>query len=94
MVHKLGVREHEKSLIARIMLKPKVDPMTSAALRDSINEMWKITGYWKFLSMGRSFYSIHITNYLERDCILTRRIWQFKYGTVKLQRWTPEFNTY
>lgn len=67
MVHQRGVREHEKSLIARVFLKSKVGLMTTAALRSSINKIWDVPGDWKFLPLGKGYYSIHIINYVERD---------------------------
>lgn len=45
MIHQHGVKEHENSLIARVMLKPKVESMSRTALRDSINEIWDVPGY-------------------------------------------------
>lgn len=89
MVHQLGVREHEKSLIARVLLKPKVEPMTNSALCASINKIWDVPGAWKFLTLGMGYYSIHIMNHVELECLLARRIWNFQHGTVKLQCWTP-----
>lgn len=54
MVHNLGVKEHENSLIARVLLKPKVVPMSHAALRTSINQIWDVPGNWKFLPWERA----------------------------------------
>lgn len=41
--------------------------MTTAALRSSINKIWDVPGDWKFLPLGKGYYSIHIINYVERD---------------------------
>lgn len=45
LVHKQGDREHEKSLIARVMLKPKVEPISSVVLQNSINKIWDVPGH-------------------------------------------------
>lgn len=84
LVHQRGVKEHENSLIARILLRPKVEPMTSQALRLAINKVWDVPSTWKFLPLGRGYYNIHIINHIERERLLARRIWNFKFGIVKL----------
>lgn len=76
------------------MLKQKVEPMTASALKESINKIWDVPGYWKFLSLGKGYYNIYIVNHVERERLLARRIWNFQHGIVKLQRWFPEFNPY
>lgn len=45
-VHQMGVREHANSLIAKVLLKAKVEPMSSTDLRAAINEVWEILGNW------------------------------------------------
>lgn len=41
-VHQYGVWEHEKSLIARVLMESKVEPMFTAALRAFINKIWDV----------------------------------------------------
>lgn len=67
LVHQCGVKEHENSLIARVLLRPKVEPMPTSALRSAINKMWDVPGAWKFLPLGRGYYSVHIINHVERE---------------------------
>lgn len=69
-----------------------VEPMSDVMLRGEINEVWQVPGGWLFTPIGRGYYIIQISNYIERDRILEKRIWNFKHGTARLQRWTPEFN--
>lgn len=93
--HQLGVREHEDSLIARVLLKPKsasapdAETWTSISIRDAINNVWQIPDVWQFIPLGKGYYLIHINDVFARDRVLKQWIWQFKFGTVKLQWWTP-----
>lgn len=68
--------------------------MSPNALRSTINKIWDIPGALKFIPLGRGYYIIKLISHIERERLLARRIWTFEFGTVKVQRWTPEFNSY
>lgn len=68
--------------------------MSPTALRSAINKIWDIPGALKFIPLGRGYYMINLISHIERERLLARRIWNFEFGTVKVQRWTPEFNPY
>lgn len=60
MVHQFGVQEHAKSLIAWVLLKPKVEPMSTSALRALINSIWDVPRDWKFLPLRSVF--VHVAD--------------------------------
>lgn len=68
--------------------------MSPSALRTAINKIWDVPGTLKFVPLGRGHYIVHMLSHIERERVLARRIWNFKFGTVKVQHWTPEFNPY
>lgn len=91
-LHRQGVRKLENTLIGLLMLKQGVKPTTS--LKDSLDQIWQIQGPWRLITLGKGYFNIQLEDESEHDRIFTKRSWPSEFGTMRLQRWTPEFNPY
>lgn len=89
-----GVKELQNSIIGRVLLKSGEKPMPINELKSSLDNVWNIRGDWKIVTLGKGFFNIQIMDLREQDRIFLKRSWPFKFGTIRLQRWVPEFIPY
>lgn len=93
-LHQHGVRENSHSLIGRRLFVAKEKPPTVTSLKSAFQDIWNLSSEWSLAPLGHGYFQIHIDNATERDKVFAARSWQSPFGTLRIQRWSTEFNPY
>lgn len=93
-IHQQGVRELQNSLIGLVLLKSGAKLMPNIELKASLDKIWNIKGDWKFVTLGKGYFSIQFADLRDSGIIFTSQSWPQEIGIIRLQKWVPEFNPY
>ena len=68
---------YQNSLIDRLTLMKVDTPWRYEDLRHKLQEIWKVTGTWRMISLGKGFFTFLSENMVDRDRVRKTGTWAF-----------------
>lgn len=93
-IYQKRVSKYESTLIGRLVLSKCNKPWVIIDLKSWLQDIWRLQNQWKVIPLGRGFFNIQFGSSEDRGRASTHGIWNVKPGTLRLTRWTPNFNPY
>ena len=89
-----GVALCQQALIGRVFLLKGEKPWKLTELRDKLQQMWKISGDWRLVPLGRGFFQMQFSSTEDKNRVWAAGSCLLSPGILRLQPWTPDFNPY
>jgi hypothetical protein len=89
-----GVSDCKKNLHGRLVLNKGDKPMTARDLSSKLTLLWKTTGQWRMISLGRGFYEFQFASFEDMRLAWSMGTINLKPGVLRLSKWTNDFNPY
>jgi hypothetical protein len=89
-----GVSDCKKNLHGRLVLNKGDKPMTARDLSSKLTLLWKTTGQWRMISLGRGFYEFQFASFEDMRIAWSMGTINLKPGVLRLSKWTNDFNPF
>jgi hypothetical protein len=89
-----GLADCKKHLHGRLLLNRGEKPITAKELKTKLSSIWKTSGPWHLVSLGRGFYEFQFVSYEDMHLAWSMGSMNLKPGLLRLSKWTNDFNPY
>jgi hypothetical protein len=89
-----GLEDCQKHLHGRLLLNKGEKPLTTKELKTKLSAIWKTSGPWHLVSLGRGFYEFQFVSYEHMYLAWSMGSMNLKPGLLRLSKWTNDFNPY
>ena len=83
-IYKLRIALYQASLIGRVTQNKGDSPWKLVDLKVRLQELWKPSDAWRFISLRRGYYNTYFSNPSDRNRIWEVGSWSLKPGLIRL----------
>lgn len=91
--YRLGLMEHEHSLIGRLVLLKGDKPLKTVELKEKLSKIWGLdVNSWQLVALGKGYYNMHMKTMDAKSRVFSRGAIFLKPGVFRISQWVPDFN--
>lgn len=87
-----GFEDCQHNLRGRLFLSKGDKPISASNLHEKLLALWKPTGNWKIIPLGKGFFDFEFSSMEDLKKIWAAGSWNLKPGILRLSKWSSDFS--